>query len=126
MSEMASTDEVKAGLSQDVDAGDVAQRIGDRVGVRARVSAVFGDPVEQAGVTVIPVAKARWGFGGGSGGEGENQGSGGGGGALVSPIGFIEVRQGEARFVPIRDLRTTALQLAAATCLLGWMMRGRR
>jgi uncharacterized spore protein YtfJ len=125
MTEMASADEVKASLSRDVEAGDVAQRIAERVGDRARVSVVFGDAVEQAGVTVIPVAKAKWGFGAGSGGEGANEGSGGGGGAMVSPIGFIEVRHDEARFVPIRDLRTTALQLTAATCLLGWMMRRR-
>jgi uncharacterized spore protein YtfJ len=122
---MASADEVKADLSQEVEGADVAQRIAERVGLRARVSAVFGDPVEQSGVTVIPVAKATWGFGGGSGGEGVNHGAGGGGGAMVSPIGFIEVRGGDARFVPIRDVRTTALQLAAATCVLGWMLRRR-
>ena len=122
---MASADEVKAGLSADVEAGDIAQRIAERVGLRARAEAVFGEPVEQSGVTVIPVAKASWGFGGGSGGEGVNQGSGGGGGAMVSPIGFIEVRQNDARFVPIRDVRTTALQLAAATWMLGLMIRRR-
>jgi uncharacterized spore protein YtfJ len=123
---MARAEEVKTGLSQDVEAGDIAQRIAERVGLRARAEAVFGEPVEQSGVTVIPVAKASWGFGGGSGGEGVNQGSVGGGGALVSPIGFIEVRQNDARFVPIRDVRTTALQLAAATCMLGLMIRRRR
>src|SRR3954453_10176996 len=121
---MASADEVQAGVSRDVEAGDVAQRIAERVGGRAGASAVFGDAVEQPGVTVIPVAKAKWGFGAGSG-EGVESGSGGGGGAMVSPIGFIEVRHDGARFVPIRDLRTTALQVAAATCLLGWMMRRR-
>jgi uncharacterized spore protein YtfJ len=122
---MPSADEVKAGLSQDIEAGDIAQRIAERVGLRARASAVFGDPVERSGVTVIPVAKATWGFGGGSGGEGVNEGAGGGGGAMVSPIGFIEVRETEARFVPTRDVRTTALQFAAAACLLGWMARRR-
>jgi uncharacterized spore protein YtfJ len=120
-------EEVRAEVSRDIEAGDIGQRIAERVGLRARAAAVFGDPVEQAGVTVIPVAKATWGFGGGSGGEGENQGSGGGGGAMVAPIGFIEVRSDGARFVPIRDLRTNALQLTAAAVLLGWIVRrGRR
>src|SRR3954463_14420285 len=122
---MASVDESKAGLTQDVEGADIAQRIAERVGLRARASAVFGDAVERSGVTVIPVAKATWGFGGGSGGEGVNEGSGGGGGAMVSPVGFIEVRETEARFVPIRDLRTKALQMAAATCVFGWMRRRR-
>ena len=76
------------------------QRIGDVVGGRAMVSTVFGEPVEREGITVIPVAKARFGFGGGGGAgarEGdEGSGGGGGGGAFVSPVGFIEVRDGTA------------------------------
>ena len=60
--------------------------------------------VERAGVTVIPVAKARWGVGGGSGTQGaESEGTGGGGGVMVSPIGFIEVRDGSSSFKPIYD-----------------------
>lgn len=74
------------------------ERLAERAGAWARASAVFGDPVEREGVTVIPVARARWGFGGGSGGRGEDEGSGGGGGAFVSPVGYIEPRAGESRF----------------------------
>jgi hypothetical protein len=40
------------------------QRLVTQVGGHARVQAVFGDPVERAGVTVIPVARVRWGVGG--------------------------------------------------------------
>jgi uncharacterized spore protein YtfJ len=51
---------------------------------------------------VIPVAKALFGFGGGggSGARKGNEGSGGGGGgaALVSPVGYIEMRGGGAEF----------------------------
>src|SRR3954463_6240771 len=122
---MASVDESKAGLTQDVEGADIAQRIAERVGLRARASAVFGDPVERAGVTVIPVAKATWGFGGGSGGEGVNQGSGGGGGGFVTPRGFIEVHDGDARYVPLRDPRRTALLAGAAAGALG-LLRFRR
>ena len=74
------------------------ERLAERVGAAARAAAVFGDAVEQEGVTVIPVARAKWGFGGGSGGRGEEEGAGGGGGASVSPVGYIELRAGEARF----------------------------
>src|SRR4051794_41682436 len=74
------------------------ERLAERVGAAARASAVFGDAVEHEGVTVIPVARAKWGFGGGSGGRGEEEGAGGGGGTSVSPVGYIELRAGEARF----------------------------
>ena len=44
------------------------ERLAETIGAAARASAVFGEPVEGQGVTVIPVARAKWGFGGGSGG----------------------------------------------------------
>lgn len=81
---------------------EVLEQIGEAVGGRAQASAVFGEPVEREGVTVIPVARARFGFGGG-GGSGsrdgdEGSGGGGGGGAMVNPVGYIEVRDGSAEF----------------------------
>ena len=83
-------------------ADELLQRIGQTVGQTATVSTVFGDPVEREGVTVVPVAKARFGFGGGGGGgvrDGdEGSGGGGGAGAVVSPMGYIELRGGTARF----------------------------
>ena len=50
--------------------------LSDRLGKGARAAAVFGEPVERDGVTVIPVAKARWGFGGGAGTDGRAAGAG--------------------------------------------------
>lgn len=83
-------------------ADELLQRIGQTVGDKARVSVVFGEPVEREGITVIPVAKSRFAFGGGGGagtrGSQEGSGGGGGGGALVSPVGYIEVHDGSARF----------------------------
>jgi uncharacterized spore protein YtfJ len=122
---MAKRDEVRTDVSREVEGAGVVQRLAKRVGLTARASAVFGDPVVNDKVTVIPVAKATWGFGGGSGGEAENQGSGGGGGGIVTPIGFIEIRREDARFVPIRDVRVTALRLAATLGVLGWLARRR-
>jgi uncharacterized spore protein YtfJ len=83
-------------------ANELLEQIGRTVGQRAQASAVFGEAVQRAGLTVIPVAKARFGFGGG-GGTGssdgdEGSGGGGGGGAAVTPIGFIEVHDDSAQF----------------------------
>lgn len=95
------------------------ERMAERVGARASVRAVFGDPIERDGITVIPVARVRWGFGGGAGsgpiamgpgtGEGFTPssedgdarpgfGSGGGGGAIADPIGYLEIGPDGATF----------------------------
>ena len=78
--------------------------LAEKLGATARAATVFGDPVERDGVTVIPVARARWGFGGGAGKRRDEDGAGGGGGAQVTPVGFIELRNGEAQFRPIRSI----------------------
>jgi uncharacterized spore protein YtfJ len=125
MAKPDSVAQVRAEVSREVGSTDFVQRLAKRVGLSARASAVFGDPVEQKRVTVIPVAKARWGVGGGSGGRPGEEGSGGGGGSIVTPIGFIEVREGEARFVRIRDLRLTALRLGVIGATIAWLARRR-
>lgn len=125
MTRVADVEAVTAEVTGRVEESDFVARLAERVGLAASASAVFGEPVERAGVTVIPVARSRWGFGGGSGGEAATQGLGGGGGGLTTPLGFIEVRDGEARFVRIGDRRLIALRLAAATGLVGWMFRRR-
>ena len=83
----------------------------EKLGAVARASTVFGEPVERDGVTVIPVAKARWGFGGGAGQRREEgsegkleDGAGGGGGVQVTPVGFIEIKNDAANFRPIRNV----------------------
>jgi uncharacterized spore protein YtfJ len=91
---------VKGGADQ------VAAMLAERVGSRAGVQAIFGDPVEREGVTVIPVGRVRWGFGGGGGSGGartdmEGEGSGGGGGAIAAPVGYIQISGGTARYTPI-------------------------
>jgi uncharacterized spore protein YtfJ len=98
---------------------DLLERIGEAVGRRAQASAVFGEPVQREGLTVIPVAKARFGFGGGGGSgsrEGdEGAGGGGGGGAAVSPIGYIEVRESGAEFKRITTPADLLPLVAAAS-----------
>ena len=83
----------------------------EKLGAVARAATVFGEPVEREGITVIPVAKARWGFGGGAGqrkdeggGGKQEDGAGGGGGVQVTPVGFIEIKNHGANFRPIRTV----------------------
>ena len=52
--------------------------IAGKLGATARAATIFGDPVERDGVTVIPVARAGWGFGGGVGRKKDENGAGGG------------------------------------------------
>ena len=94
----------------------VLSRLADRLGAQMRSSTVFGTPVERDGVTVIPVAAVRLGFGGGSGGDParDQSGEGGGGGGAASPIGYIELKDGNSRFVPVvHPARMAALATAA-------------
>lgn len=99
-------------------ANELLQRIGQTVGDKAQASTVFGEPVEREGITVIPVARARFGFGGG-GGRGarksEGSGGGGGGGASVSPVGYIEVRDGSSQFKRISSPVDLLALVAAAS-----------
>jgi uncharacterized spore protein YtfJ len=123
---------------------DFLERIAERVGGTANVRAVFGDPIERGGVTVIPVAKVRWGFGGGSGtgpvavGPGNpgtppfsdavdasgtttdsatrSTGAGGGGGVTADPIGWLEIGPDGATFQAIASpMPSPGFLLAAGT-----------
>lgn len=77
--------------------------LAERIGSRAGVSAVFGEPVEKDGRTVITVAQSMWGSGAGSGmSEEDGFGSGGGGGAVSRPVGYIELTGQGAVFVPLQ------------------------
>ena len=102
-------------------ANELLEQIGQTVGQKANVSSVFGEPIEREGLTVIPVAKARFGFGGGGGSgsrEGdEGGGGGGGGGALVSPIGYIELHDGSAEFRRISTPLDFLALVAAASVI---------
>jgi uncharacterized spore protein YtfJ len=53
------------------------------------VKRVFGEPIHENGVTVVPAAAVRGGGGGGGGDDPEHQTSGGGGGfgVIANPVG---------------------------------------
>ncbi len=90
----------------------ILERLANQIGVRAGAASIVGAPIEREGVTIVPLARASWGFGGGGSGQGEHQGSGGGGGANVRPVGYIELHNGQAVFRPIYD-PSAVLQVAA-------------
>ena len=115
---------------------EVLERLAEKLGSKASVSAVFGEPVACAGITIIPVARVGFGFGAGAG-RGRKQaevaqGGGGGGGASAAPVGYIEIKDGNAVFRPIRDpLVDVAIPLAtlvvgfAGSRVVRWLVRRR-
>ncbi len=84
-------------------ADELLATLAERIGGRLSASLIYGDAVERDGVTVIPVASAKFMIGGGGGTDPrkEQEGAGGGGGGTVTPIGYIELRDGRSRYVPI-------------------------
>jgi uncharacterized spore protein YtfJ len=86
--------------------------LAEAIGSSARASAVFGDPITQGNVVIVPVARTIWGLG-----RGGSSRSNGGGGMKVEPIGYIEVRDCVAAFVPIRRKPPSLIALAA--CAVG-------
>ena len=98
----------------------------EKLGAVARAATIYGEPIERDGITVIPVAKARWGFGGGAGRRKDEDGAGGGGGVTVTPVGFIEVKNEQALFRPIRTAPLPMMIIAGGvglTLLLRLMLK---
>jgi uncharacterized spore protein YtfJ len=98
------------------------ERMAERLSLSARSATVFGSPIQQNGLTVIPVAKVRYGFGGG--GARHELGGGGGAGVQILPIGFIEMKGGASTFRPIRDA-ASRLRTVLAVGLASWFVMGR-
>jgi uncharacterized spore protein YtfJ len=103
--------------------GSFIEGLAHQVGITVNAKYIYGEPVERDGVTVVPVARAAYGFGGGSGkmdkGRGASEGAGGGGGVRLTPVGYIEIKNGATRFRPTRDpLAFVPVILAAAPAIL--------
>jgi uncharacterized spore protein YtfJ len=84
---------------------DVEQLL-SQVSDSAKVSRVFGEPVREGDVLLVPVARVRGGGGGGSGTgpDTEGSGSGGGGGFTADPAGVYVVKDGEVTWRPAVDV----------------------
>jgi uncharacterized spore protein YtfJ len=65
--------------------------LADRIGAQFSASTVYGTPIERDGVTVVPVAAARFGVGGGGCDPSKGPSGEGGGGGGVTPAGYIEL-----------------------------------
>lgn len=89
------------------------------------VTRVFGEPLQVQGTTVIPVARIVL-HGGGGGGEGippgEKEKQGGGGFGFmgnVTPLGYILLSGGDARWVQIIDWAKVTGYLTLLALILG-------
>ena len=78
-----------------------------------RASAVFGEPFEKNGVTIIPAATISGGAGGG-GNEGEPQAGGVGFGVYSRPVGAFVIKGGEVSWQPALDLNRVIILAIAA------------
>lgn len=93
----------------------------ERLGGRFGATSVFATPVERGGVTVIPVATVRFGLGGGAGSDPDKrqEGEGAGVGGTMSAAGYIELKDGRSRFVPVvHPERMVAIAAAVALVAL--------
>lgn len=96
---------------------------------------VYGKPITQDGITVLPVAKVSGGGGGGSGtgpaGDGqETGGTGGGLGLTAKPLGVFVIRQGRVKWRPAVDANKAILGglavMVAAIVTAGMLIKARK
>jgi uncharacterized spore protein YtfJ len=86
---------------------EVLDQLYDKIEGSAKADVVFASPQKHEGLTIIPVASVGWRFGSGTGTSRPKEqreaqrGIGLGGTMSVAPIGFIEVKEGAAKFRPI-------------------------
>jgi uncharacterized spore protein YtfJ len=83
------------------------------------VKRVYGDPVAENGVTIIPAAVVR----GGGGGGGDTEGNGGSGlGLTASPVGAYVIKDGEVSWQPAVNPNRLMLgwQIVTALAILAW------
>ena len=81
----------------------------EALGDAPQASAVFGDPVRQEGITIVPVARAR---------RRLRLGQRPGASLDAIPAGCIEIRESGARFIPIRSASATGILYAVGTTIV--------
>ncbi len=107
-----------------MNAKELIQQINEQVQKNANVRVVFGEAIEKGTITIIPVAKVTLRGGGGGGGnppektpadettpKDKPKGFGMGLGLEIktTPLGYIEIKDGQARFKEIEDSTRVAL-----------------
>lgn len=115
---------------------EVAQEVRAMVEQQQNAQAIFGKPIHQGELTIVPVAatylKGGGGIGGGIGSKqnaGQTEiktgnGNGGGFGFSLStqPVGYIEINEVEARFIPVEQPDRRFLIKAGLTFLVVWRL----
>lgn len=102
-----------------MDAQDAIKELAQRIQETANGKAVFGEPIREGGATIVPVSRImlRGGGGGGTGdippmgpdgpgpahGPGKGRGMGIGLNVVTAPVGYIQLTESGAEFVPIVD-----------------------
>ena len=111
---------------------EVLEHLYDKMEGTANAAVAFAPPQKHDDLVVIPVANVGWRFGSGSGTSRQKEqreaqrGMGVGGTMSVSPVGFIEVKDGIARFRPIfTPDAILKMQIVGGLMALG-MIRGLR
>ena len=117
-------------ISQSPATNSVEQVLGQLANA-ARVDAVFGQPIEREGATVIPCAEIAIGLGMGTGsgpmdeqGRPTGSGGGGGGGGRGRPIAVVVMTRDGVRVEPVLDLTKIVLAtFSTAAFILFWIGR---
>lgn len=95
---------------KNLDIHNILREVSENIEKTANVKTVFGDPIKFENHTIIPVATVSV-SGGGGGGFGKEakgkkpKGIGGGAGLHIEskPVGYIEITEQGAKFVPTPD-----------------------
>jgi uncharacterized spore protein YtfJ len=108
---------------------------------RMNAKAVFGEPIQQGNVTLIPVASVTYAFGSGQGwgrgtnpkegqpaepegSQGEGAGAGGGGGGLARPLGYIKIDENGAKYEPTMNMTLVSISgMMMVAWNLFWVMK---
>ena len=100
--------------------GELMQTTMENVKNILKVDTVVGDPIYTPdGITLVPISKISVGFGGGGvefnskkGGEPRPYGGGNATGVKIDPIGFLVIKDGSVRMIPVAaPANTTADRL---------------
>ena len=95
------------------DVTETLESVKSTIAERVTAQSAYGEPVVANGVTIVPVARVMLGFGTGAGvdtaklpHDGEEAappatGAASGAGGVVQPLGFIELSDAGARWVPL-------------------------
>jgi uncharacterized spore protein YtfJ len=111
------------------------QQVLDQVREQVGPKHVFGEPIREGEIVMVPVAKVRGGGGGGGGGgngqaEGKSGGQGVGFGVAAIPTGAFVFRHGQLSWRPAVDVNRIVLgvQVLAAIALVtfGSLLSSRR